>query len=513
VINGIGNSVIFHVQGGSGDRPELGPQTNWASLYYLNQDAGSESQIRTAGLCEGHYSNSLYMSTTGTIVNGLNDTAYTGISQPPAAHGTGSQFRWYYSGGTLNTSVTDKPTANFEMVFDENDTAHCGNYSFTPYIIFGHPDLFDTVMEKACAAIWQRIKAVSTATTNQLNGSQGGTSNFIVNGTTYLGCAYGVPGNSRADAWGRRDLNFGAGVAPQGGSYDGADHYSMLNDSVNNSYAMILAWRGLLSPTSYARLNGIFGYQNTGRDALWQHGYNQFADCIAVGLAEKTAPIAMMADIANCPGHMYDVAVAAGDPWPVRNLCGDHLEVRKDTVNFPSDYIDNDNRLGMTNGLALKFTSGSANITWSVPGAFTGPLPTPAVGDQWFFYGGGGAQSTPATPFLFDIPYYIVSSSGTTVQLSATKGGTAVTATSSVASCFIMGMGFNNPLNSSVSDPTSTSYTSILAGWLNWHHALGLTINESLRAAMNAQLAAQARNNPAVYLPNQLPKYTMADQF
>ena len=212
------------------------------------------------------------------------------------------------------------------------------------------------------------------------------------------------------------------------------------------------------------------------------------------------------------------VAHAKGDPWPIKNMTGDHVVCRKDTVSGnTSDYIDSDNDLGCSNNYQLTFTSGTANIAYTEAATIPNITIVPTVGDIWRFYGQAGAQGNPATPFPFDTPLYVVSvdSVAKTVQLSLTPGGTAITATSTttvVPGVVLLGMSFNNPVHSSGTTASPDSYMSLLASWYNWHVALGLSVNENLRADLNAQLAWQKQNLP-LYTPNTNPKYTITSQF
>ena len=80
--------------------------------------------------------------------------------------------------------------------------------------------------------------------------------------------------------------------------------------------------------------------------------------------------------------------------------------------------------------LSITFTATSATGQIGQSQTAT-PFP---VGTQVFLFGTGEEQATvaPPTPFTLNTPYYVVTAGASqTVQLSATSGGSAITATSS----------------------------------------------------------------------------------
>jgi len=518
VMNGV-TALVEPDMGNTGERSDIGPLRLEHAFYMVNQDATSEQNMRVFGHVDTHFSSCVRSVSNGCIINGRTDPThgtYAGINQPPS--NDGSQLRW--DAGNLVTSAPNPPTANWQGSFTQIADEHHSIFSYPALLIFGEPQFYDMMMERANAMPLARANALSNpALYNAWRGvpSLGSEKNFSVNGTIYEGCVLGGT-SSRADAWALRNVAWAAAIASDV-SYDGADYKTYFNDCLDNSFNSMLDWRSMY-PAGYAVDNGVFGYIQTGRDSEWQSGYRRMAACIAIGAAESTPAVSFMNLVVKRPIKMCKIARDAGSAAPLFNITGYHSIVTLHTSGgdaMPSDFINSDSHMGNTVQTTLSASAGNQNISYSVVPASVGTTHVPNVGD-WFIFDGATGTGRSA-PFNIDTPYFVVAVDAVakTVQLSATPGGAPITPTTAMTGIETEGVSLFDTAHSTATSLGADSYMTVVGAWTNWGLALadqGVVIDATFAADVADQLAYQ-KANFAGYASGikTNPKYTMSPSF
>ena len=505
----------------TGERGDIGPLTQWASFYMVNQDATSEQNMRVMGHVDSCFSSCVRSVSNGTIINARTDPShgtYTGINQPPS--NDGSQLRWDL--GLSPRNIPGAPLVNQQGTFQEIAEEHHPILSYPAYLIFGEPQYYDQVMERANAMPLSRAAADSNPVVyNSFKGvpNNGGSRNFSVLGTDYQGIVIGSD-SSRQDAWAIRNVAWAQAIAADS-SYDGADYKTYFGDCLNGTFNAINAWRTMY-PAGYAVDHGVFGYLTGGRDSEWQSGYRKMATCIAIAACENIAAVTFLNLVAKRTAYVTKIGRDAGSAAPLFNVTGYHSLVCVNTSAgdiLPSDFISSDNHMGNSIQTTLTATANVTDVSYTVVAANPGTTYVPNIGDWFIFDGSLGVNRS--APFSLNTPYFVISVTPTTstkgtVRLSATSGGSAITPTSAMTNIEIQGISLFNAIHTTASSMAADSYTTNMGAWTNWGIALadqGVVIDADFVTDMTNQLAWQATQSGYAASIKNNPKYSMAQSF
>lgn len=160
--------------------------------------------------------------------------------------------------------------------------------------------------------------------------------------------------------------------------------------------------------------------------------------------------------------------------------------------------ITSDLSFGSMGGTITAWTNGSANFTIDISGIGW----TPAVGDRLLFSSPNPAsQTTTPIPGAFSTftPYYLVSVSGSgstrTIQLSATKGGSAIVNTDSKTNNILTWFAPDTPITSMGFANSIISYPTVIGRALYMAKSRGVTLDSSMETAIDGVIPAATTGN------------------
>lgn len=438
-INGNCGLTTFPGAGGIDGHIGMLPVPEICHIY--NQLLTDEYNVRAIGLAGGQSNGCVRPASNG----------YRLVSWNNGTNGGGTQYsqmgtlQWTNNmGGSFGTTTVYRcnQTSDYFNGIGQSvgEATHQTQYAFYAYWLTGEPQFCDIMMEFANGAIGgpycgsgptnTRISTIRYQPTGDatLDGSAQGSRNVVSNSVTYYG-----PGGqaltqaARQDAWYNRNIAFAWSVMPKSHPQCAA-YWTYFGDVLRDIFAWVVSVIAQ-APTTYASTNGLF---NPGQDYImqvWMASYWLEAVSHYYGMSADSNAIATMNKIITWHQHVYNTFGANAiscEEWLVRQSenptgggsAGGGPIIAND-ANFGT-YLD---------GAVTNWSSGTANFTYTAgDNAYV-----PFLNDTWFFTA-PSVNSNQQTPipgaFTAFTPYYVVFVSGSgpyTIQLSATKGGSAIT--------------------------------------------------------------------------------------
>lgn len=498
----MGVGPISQAQDAGGERDDIGVEPNWLARHFLNQDAGGTQTARIVGLAAGDYSINLRSKTTYTIPV-ANNTTYTGM---PAAN---TSFQW--KGTSSSTSGFTNPTNTdfLKLMFASLTFDHQPEVIYYPTLVFGEPQFNDMLTDWGSHAITSHKGVVGQAavvngSTNAMGGISSNGANDrdpTVNGTHYYGVNLTQDSGTRGQAWSLRTQSLAAAIA---GGYEpaGVKTREYLNDTVSATFTSILAYIALL-PT-FVQDNGFWGEPTSGDNAnqgSWQLAYLMNSVNYAATTTENSSATDFSAHLAKYWKFVVDnFGVWSVPYYYAANRMGNTNTPTGNSGSNP--YLTTKDNFAMQ-GFTTSWTNGSATLTMtSAPGS--GYAPT--NGDQIIGISGGSLGVIPNALTKFT-PYYMVNVSGSTFELSATVGGSAITMTDSGTHSGAVLYAPNRSISSNTVDNNGDNYMPSIASAINWLNIIDSSkVDSTMRSTVNTRY--QAAPSYASNLVNN-PKYAI----
>jgi hypothetical protein len=486
----------------TGERGDIGLFTHWAATHLYNQDAADEQNIRVISLAGGGFPVTLRHKTNFTIPV-ANNTTYTGMPASNtslvwnAGNGTATGFTAPSNGSTITTAG-----------FTTFDTSHMADLHYYALLFTGEPQNNDMMTDTGSMNVINHLgflnpgTATVDASTNAACGISNngpGNRNCVINGTTYYGTNLGVGNGLRTQAWMNRDVANAAGIA---GGYEpaGAKTREYLSDIINTIYTSYNAYTGLLP--SYANTNGMWG-EGGGLNShipMWQLAYLQMTVGHTAAITENSAALTFGTYTAKFEQFIY--TNGGNSVWAIPAY---NAYIRTGVSNSPAGNSDYNPYLTAAGGYSVcgvssvNWSSGSATFTQA--SALVGSY-VPANNDRVLFGAVDANCPQGATPGTFSgyTTYYMVNVSGSTFQLSATQGGSAITPNDngSGQAFSIYPANLNN--GSNVAGSSNIMYST--TGAMNILTAATATVDSSTRGAMNTNLQAQPGYSSSIATDN-----------
>lgn len=471
----------------TGEREDIGPLTSWAARYLFTGAAVDETVLRTVALVGAELPVRLRDATTHAIPVG-NNTTYTGM---PAAN---ANFRWY--GSTSNLSGFTVPSNNFCYVagFSTPDGSHRPDFTYIAALITGEPELVDQLADFANLSVISRYAGVGTASVGavtNIGGAAGGSRNFIISGTNYYGVVLNGGNLMRIDAWDFRDVTAAAA-------------FTLPEKAVENTYIADLMQGTLDAEAAYQALlpiyvttNGIWNETDNSDGGVadaWANGYYINAMTLASARTENASALTFLNYIVKNSKHVHDI-------WGTAYIPYYEAIIRQSTNTHTSPFITSDNGWAFYTDSTLSWNSGTGLFTIN-----TSPVPglTMGNGDTIIF---SDQAQTPPGGFSGETQYFVVNKSGSTLQLSATLGGSPITITntSSTGHVYLYSSSLVAP-NNITTNSIGSGYLANITASLNYAKSSGATVDATLLSDLTTDLQAQAGYTAAFQAD---PKYAV----
>lgn len=488
-----GHTPVSVGLGGTGERDDIGVINAWSAGHFYTQDAGSTQTVRTVALVGGQLPINLKNTSTftGPVVNNGptgNGTTYSGL---PAVN---INWRWRAVPGQGSQTVgfTQPSDTNvYVQLFDAATMDHMAEFEYYATLVFGEPQFYDMALEWGSYAIGVSVgptglSAIVNAQTNAMTGignNGGGARDAIINGTHYYGAAMSVGSGLREEAWTLRDMGLACALASTYGA-NAANWKTYLCDNVTASYGAYNTYTAMLP--AYAQSAGFFYEPGSfgGYSAPWEVGYHLMTDNLIYGTTE-------IAGALTFSSYLTKFSTWVDQNFGVYMVGCYYCLVRTGLTATPTGNTNSNPYLPDT----TLFGGGNTTfeVTWSnSTSAFTldatgRPHGYAPRNDDQVNFSTVGAIPGGLTAFT---QYFMVNSSGSTFQVSATVGGSPITLSDS---------GFNNYANAGIfSFPsTNNSYSypgtgngilSSVACSLNWTLANGGTPDLTALGHINTNL-------------------------
>lgn len=467
----------------TGDRPDIGPLTNWAVTHFLTQAQSDEQCVRVTALALAQLSIGIENSATLTLpcVNNGSDGAGTGYAGMPAPN---PLFTWS-PGAVPSIGFTDKTNPNVLIAgFQEQVFSHMPQPFYYAYLFTGEPQHLDALLENAVNAICGRMSAIGACaiTADAFSFGTNACRNYTVgaNPTRYGVCA--GEQSIRTNAWGFATLVTAAAICPDIHPAC-ASYKAYFCDMVGDNVAFYNDLLGALETANpYAFANGL-GFVSPSALPVtedWNLGYIGYAWCLAVSAAERSDALAPLNHLISHFGHVYET-------WGGWHL-GAYQSIVKASNAQGAPLIASDAGYAH-DGYGLSWSAGAS-------GQFTGAQKTNGVlsdGDAWFFIDTipSDPQACPAG-FAKYTPYYAVNLSGNVFGLADSPGGAALPTTDANANADAFCMGIANPSTGYVAANSNAGYGTLVLGMLNNAAAVGASVAPGLQADMTARFNAAA---------------------
>lgn len=479
----------------TGERPDIGPLTTWAAVTLFNQTATDDTLMRVIGMAAGQLPINLRDGVTHSIPV-VNGQTYSGM---PASN-TG--FRWY--GSTTNLSGITAPTntAVYIAGYSVPDTSHLPDFEYVTFLLTGEPEYMDMIVELGNEAVFNRYPPTGTASVGavtSIGGTAGGQRNNVISGTTYNGITLGGANLLRDDAWARRAVAEAAFINdPENASYQ-TYFKRMASDTTTAALAYINLFGGSYP---WVTNNGVWDETSTsagGVSEMWATGYFINTWNMSYPLTEDSNVPTFVNYLLKWPAH-------------VNNTFGTSFTafyqalIRQINNADTSPFVTSDANVAFQ-GLGITYTNGNPVLTLN--GATPGYTVT--ANDRMMFNEQEPAAAPPGG-FSGETPYFIENISGSTFELSATMGGSAITPTSSGATDSGSGYFYGTSLvpPNSISSTVGSGYVANLTAALYYSSANGFTVDATTETDMFSLLSAQPGYISAF---NTDPKYAFQNSF
>jgi hypothetical protein len=469
----------------TGERDDIGVLTAWASRHFYTQAAVDEQVVRVVGLTGGQWSVCLKDTTTKSLPV-INNSSYAGM---PTAN---NQFRWSPAGGggSIVTGFTVPSNNQCLACFNNQETSHQPDFGYYAYLLTGEPQFLDIIGEFASNAIWDRLPTLGTAAVSGATNTIGAQRNPSVNGTQYYGTCLGVS-TLRADAWAIRCVAAAAAFMP--GNPDNASYGTYFADLLAATFNAGISFNAM--QTSFWTTNGVWCFNSEQAD-MWMHGYWIQANAFTYAITELSTALTILNHTVKFPAYVKNTFGG----WHV----GSYQEAIRTTASPTGPIITADSQFGVFagsggGGNSVSWTSGVADFTVNIASVTY----TPTAGDQFIFDSLNGSIPGNFTEYQ---TYYVVNPTATTIQLSATPGGSPITpnTTANDTPFFIW---TNPPSTGGFGLTGPDGYSPNVRGGLSYALAAGATVDAGTLSDMNNRISVAAIS----FTGN--PKYDMTSTF
>lgn len=454
--------------GTTGERGDIGVLSAYHSRHFYTQAAVDERLARIIGLAQGNLPTNLRDHTLRNLLN-FSNNSYFGMSASVATTVT-----WRPGSVTAGFTPPLNPSS-YTQCFSGPDESHQTQFSAYPYFITGEPQFYALLKEASGEANF---------------GPPPNDRNATVGGTTYYGIGPFAKDSFRSGAWCFREIVWTAVLSPDSDP-DGSGFSTYVRDLAAAQFSYLAAWN--LVNSSWWNTNGFWAPQSCGNArASWQVGYVWSVVNLGAGGLHNSDALAMSFHLAKWPAHVNSLT---GNTW----CLGSYYEISSSSAGVQgAPYITGDLLWGpFSPNSGLSWTNAGDLLTWS------GTNFTNSDGDKLVFWANAPAGLSLMTP------YYAVSTSGTSFQLAASPGGSALPILADGAvgdSIYLAAIPASPPVGGFVgSGPGYSTYGSIQQGNVNWAIALGATGLSAAAADLNSRQAG------APYGLD--PRYTMQTTF
>lgn len=460
---------ILRGLGTTGERQEIAQIMGYYVRHVFNQAAVDEQAVRVIGLIGGHLPVALYDTTTRSIPVANNGT-YSGM---PTANNT---FRWT---GSNPSASGFTPPSNANVLSQGWSTVtsdHMPGFTYYPYLLTGEPQYKDMLAEYGNLGLYQGYSNSGTAVVNGSSNTIGSIRNGTINGVTRSGIFYGEDG-LRTVAWGMRDFCVTA-IA----NFENASYNTYFDDIRSDQFGGYAGYRSMLTATgpAYVTANGLWQEDIGNKSNMWNLGYFIGSVALYAGMSEDPAAITMLNYHVKWPAHIANTF----SPY----LVAHYRALTRQGAADDSLYIASDASLGFY----------AWNLSWASAGSlFTLVLqPTGCSlnnGDVFVWNDTGSDGSPPPTGMSGWTAYYVVNKSGSitgsTFQLSATLGGSAITLSNSSGAALVYGRPTVSPSTGTID---TFGYLANITATCNWANAVGATVDQTFLTNMMARITGTA---------------------
>lgn len=454
--------------GTTGERGDIGVLSAYHSRHFYTQAAVDERLARIIGLAQGNLPTNLRDHTLRNLLN-FSNNSYFGMSASVATTVT-----WRPGSVTAGFTPPLNPSS-YTQCFSGPDESHQTQFSAYPYFITGEPQFYALLKEASGEANF---------------GPPPNDRNATVGGTPYYGIGPFAKDSFRSGAWCFREIVWTAVLSPDSDP-DGSGFSTYIRDLAAAQFSYLAAWN--LANSSWWNTNGFWAPQSCGNArASWQVGYVWSVVNLGAGGLHNSDALAMSFHLAKWPVHVNSLT---GNTW----CLGSYYEISSSSAGVQgAPYITGDLLWGpFSPNSGLSWTNAGDLLTWSGTNFVNGD------GDKLVFW------ANAPTGLSLMTPYYAVSTSGTSFQLAASPGGSALAILADGAvgdSIYLAAIPASPPVGGFVgSGPGYSTYGSIQQGNVNWAIALGATGLSAAAADLNARQAG------APYGLD--PRYTMQTTF
>lgn len=456
-----GDAGVTYTMTAGGGRPDIGVWPAWNVRHMMLQTANTERQMRCAAMASSGWRFCTRKAATRELIPVADIEAtypVLGAAQPT----------WRKVSGDGNISGFVAPASNTSAWTE--DTGHMPAVNMAAYLFTAEPQFYQFLMENAFARVAETFTGTSVERTSDPILRSGGytSSGFTGERTVQIGSggpifkgagalfgAYGL----RIVAWASRDIATASALALY-------PHKQYLQSVAANTFGAAAAY--VAAQSAGYQAGGFFWRRQTdgSHEAPWMSNFLGMTTCYAHDITELTAAASFRSHLAKYHEAWVDAGRSPAlltafiyAQWTDTVLCADINEAVMEFAN-PVVFDSATNRFSsgytFTNGDAYAF---STNMSGGALPPFAG-----AVNDR---------------------RYYVVNASGTSGQLSLTRGGAPVTFTTNATITNY----FTNAAAIPNSAAPSANYGAILSATLRWMKASGEPVTSALAASEAINIA------------------------